>query len=114
MQDWSLSNEAFQIRTEIEDKSGGALDALTQPNLLETPSANPDLVANNKQMLPVKQDLNVKQEILAATPFYCQLPVWDTSCLVTDMLKQYAKLVSILKNDRTKHKLEVNTKFTLS
>lgn len=96
-QEWSLPNEAFEPRHEIEETSQ-PIDPLSENTRGESPSSANESEMNSKTQSQISSSVQngIKHEILGAPPFMSQMPVWHFTGLVVDMLHSYAEKVGKL------------------
>ena len=93
LQDWTLPNEAFQLRHEILERASSP-DPLGQQNGHESPPSGTEGEMNIQQV-PLMDETNIREEILSLPSFTSQIPTWHFTKLVVDMLSYYAEQVRI-------------------
>lgn len=92
LQDWDLPNEAFEPRFELQERSNDQ-DALAPNHTVDSPtSANENEYASSVNTHIMAGESGIKQ-ILGAKPFISQLPEWQCTNIVCDMLYYYAEQV---------------------
>ena len=91
LQSWVLPNEAFQPRHEI-------LDRETPLETLQDCGDSPGVVTENE--VTNSNAVSTLESIsgLSINPQHLQLPDWDFTYIVTDMLKYFAQEVMLLNN----------------